>query len=109
MKRQFRDLGRRMATQRRAAGLTQEQLAERAGLNVKTIQGVEQGRTEPGLATLTVLAKALGISFEALVPSSPAASPEAIIRRLQADLHEMPQPMLEHIAAVVHALAQKKK
>ena len=108
MKRNARELGRKLAVQRRAAGLTQEQLAERARLNVKTIQGIEQGRTEPELATMTAIAKALGASLDSLVPSA-APSAEAVMRRMQNDLQQIPSPMLEHVAALLHALAQRKK
>ena len=106
MKGSARDLGRRIAAQRRAVGLTQEQLAERAGVNVKTVQGVEQGRTEPELRTVTRLAKALGTSIENLVPHT-APSVETVMRRIEADLRGLPQPLLEHVAAVIRALAKR--
>lgn len=108
MKRLARDLGRRIAVQRRTAGLTQEDLAERAGVNVKTIQGVEQGRTEPELRTLTLLAKALNTSLENLVPGAGVGSAESIIKKVVAELHELPLPTLEHLAALVHLLAKRK-
>jgi predicted ATPase/transcriptional regulator with XRE-family HTH domain len=44
------------------AGLTQEALAERAGLSVATIGALEQGRRQPHLHTLAVLAEALGLA-----------------------------------------------
>jgi transcriptional regulator with XRE-family HTH domain len=102
------DLGRRIAAHRRAAGLTQEELAERAGVNVKTVQGVEQGRTEPELRTMTRFAKALGTSLESLIPVAVSRSVDTIVRRIEADLREIPVPVLEHLAAVVRALAAKK-
>ncbi len=106
MKGSPRDLGRRIAAQRRGVGLTQEQLAERAGVNVKTVQGVEQGRTEPELRTVTRLAKALGTSIENFVPHT-APSFDAVMRRMEADLRSLPQPLLEHVAAVIRALAKR--
>jgi len=108
MKRDARELGRRIAAQRRAAGLTQEELAERAGVNVKTVQGAEQGRTEPELRTLTLMAKAFGTSLDNLVPGGGPSSPEALIKRIVSDLHDLPQSTLEHVAALVHALAKRK-
>jgi hypothetical protein len=42
-----RDLGRRLKTLRKRAALTQEDLAERAGLNPKYISGIERGRENP--------------------------------------------------------------
>ena len=43
---------------RDAAGLTQEQMAERSGINLWTIRGYEQGRREPNWKGLLSLAKA---------------------------------------------------
>ena len=75
---------------------------------MKTIQGAEQGRPEPELATMTSIAKALGASLDALVPGV-AASAEVVMRRVHADLEHLPTPVLEHVAALVSALARRKK
>lgn len=55
-----RVLGRRLKALRKRAALTQEDLAERAGLNPKDISGIERGRENPTLDTLLRLAKELG-------------------------------------------------
>jgi transcriptional regulator with XRE-family HTH domain len=55
-----RNLGRRLKTLRKQAALTQEDLAERAGLNPKYISGIERGRENPTLDTLLRLARELG-------------------------------------------------
>jgi non-specific serine/threonine protein kinase len=47
---------------RRAAGLTQEALAERAGLGVRTIQGLEEGEAQPRRETVRRLAAALAVA-----------------------------------------------
>lgn len=55
---------------RKLAGLSQSQLAEKAGLSVRTLQDYEQGRKPlEGDAVLTVihLAKALGCTVEDLI------------------------------------------
>ncbi len=49
---------------RRAAGLTQEALAERAGLGVRSIQGLEHGAHRPLQDTLRRLANALSLPEE---------------------------------------------
>ncbi len=54
-------LGQRIKVLRKRAGLTQEGLAERAGLNPKYISGIERGRENPTLDTLVRLAKELGV------------------------------------------------
>jgi transcriptional regulator with XRE-family HTH domain len=50
---------------REAAGLTQPQLAEKAGLSKAGIADIEQGRRVPSWDTVLALATALGVSCEA--------------------------------------------
>ena len=52
-----RVLGRRLKTLRKRVALTQEELAERAGINPKYISGIERGRENPTLDTLLRLAR----------------------------------------------------
>ncbi len=58
--------GARLRRLRKRALLTQEQLAERAGLTTDSIGGYEQGRHAPSLYTIRALADALGLSGAAL-------------------------------------------
>ena len=52
--------GRRLRRLREQQGLTQEQLAERAHLDVKTISRLENGRFVPDLDRIYALADGLG-------------------------------------------------
>ncbi len=55
-------LKEKLRTERRRAALTQEELAEKAGVGVATIARIEGGKMEePRVSTLRKLAKALGI------------------------------------------------
>lgn len=47
---------------RRAAGLTQEELAERATLGVRTLRYLEQGTSRPQRETVRLIAEALGLA-----------------------------------------------
>jgi transcriptional regulator with XRE-family HTH domain len=49
---------------RDAAGLTQEQMAERSGITLWTIRGYEQGRRDPNWKGMLSLAKALNVAAE---------------------------------------------
>lgn len=60
-------VGRNAARLRAAAGLTQEQLAERSGFSQQYISKLEQGRRNPTVVTLYELATALGVSHVELV------------------------------------------
>src|SRR6478672_7268598 len=55
--------GARLRRAREAAGLAQEELAERAGLSPNTVGGLERGEhRHPHPATVRALASALGLS-----------------------------------------------
>lgn len=101
-----RELGRRIAERRRARGLTQEGLAERIRVNVKTIQAVEQGRSEPELRTMRRIAAELGVSLDALL-GSPRRSADAIIDEITKRLRLLSPMLLDHVAAIVAALAER--
>jgi non-specific serine/threonine protein kinase len=70
--------GAALRRRRLAAGLTQEALAERAGLGVRTLQGLEEGEHRPRRATLRRLAAALGLGSD---PASPFAAVAPVPRR----------------------------
>lgn len=55
-------LGAWLRVQRRAAGLTQEELAEQSGLGVRTISDLERGVRSPHPRSLRLVTSALGIS-----------------------------------------------
>jgi len=54
-------LGRRIGDLRRAAELSQDQLADRMGVERRTIQRYENAVTDPRYADMLLLARALGV------------------------------------------------
>ncbi|MDB5433438.1 MAG: transcriptional regulator [Caulobacter sp.] len=59
-------LGNRLKEERAAQGLTQAELALRAGLSRKTVNTVENGVFTPSTTVALLLAAALGKTVEAL-------------------------------------------
>lgn len=53
-----------------AAGLTQEELAERSGFSQQYISGLERGMRNPTIVSIYELGQALGVSHENLVAAS---------------------------------------
>lgn len=77
-------LGRRLARRRRAAGLTQAQLADRMGTTQAAVSRSESGRTMPSLPWLDRFARATGGAFEIVVGRSDSMpSPEELRRRVR--------------------------
>lgn len=64
-------LNERIATLRRQANLTQEQLAERLGISAQAVSKWETGQTCPDVATLPDLAGIFGVSMDDLFGSEP--------------------------------------
>jgi DNA-binding XRE family transcriptional regulator len=64
----LRRLGNRVDL-RKAKGLTQEQAAERAGLDAKHFQTIETGQTNVTVASLVGVARSLGLPLSALFAS----------------------------------------
>ena len=61
----FTMIGKRIHQIRKEKSMTQEQLAARAGINLRTLQRIEKGDTEPRGNTLRLLSNALGERLEA--------------------------------------------
>jgi transcriptional regulator with XRE-family HTH domain len=65
----------RLRALREAAGLTQQQLAERAGLYPFSVAKLEQGVQEPTWPTVLDLARALGVNCLAFVAEGDSPPP----------------------------------
>jgi transcriptional regulator with XRE-family HTH domain len=59
--------GNRLANARRAAGITQEELASAVGLGKGAISSWEVGRTQPSAEQLAVITKRLRVSADSLL------------------------------------------
>lgn len=75
MKEKFQRLGVRVRSVRQACGLTQEQLAERAGLHPTYVAKIETGARLPSLETVDRLAEALGVPLALIVEALDTPAP----------------------------------
>lgn len=83
-----RQVGARLAARRKALRLTQDQLAERLGIEKESVSRLETGFVSPSLGRLSTLAEALDVSLLDLLrdvsdrPQDQAASLTAAIAGL---------------------------
>ena len=61
------EIGKKLKEQRKKKGLSQEELAESASVNLRTIQRIENNESEPRGNTLNLICKALDINVEELL------------------------------------------
>ncbi len=86
-------LGALVRERRRAAGLTQRQLAERSGLSVAAVRDLEQGRSSrPRQGSLDALARTLGLDARqsAALAAAGNRAPSPALRRAPAGHGEAP-------------------
>lgn len=60
-------LSENLVYQRKLKGYTQEELADKSSVTVRTIQRIEKGEVNPHLQTVKLLASALGVTVEDLI------------------------------------------
>ena len=79
-------LGPRIASLRRAAGMSQAELAQQLKISPSTVGMYEQGRREPALDTLVAMAEVFGVTIDFLVPGRAETGEEqAALDRLLLD------------------------
>lgn len=104
-------LGAHLMDLRKAAGLSQADLADLAGVTQQTVAFWEQSSRPPGSTALPKLAKALGVRIEALLsPDAPRerkGGPAGKVRRAFESVSRLPKRQQEKILEVVEALVDK--
>ena len=81
-------VGRALATERRSAGLSQQQVAERIGVEPESVSRIESGKISPTLQRLRQLAGVYGCSLEALIGRASDQTPD-IAKRLAEQLEDL--------------------
>ncbi len=81
-------LAEKLRRRRRAAGLSQADLARRAGVRSETLNRIERGHTEPDFTTIRKLVLAMNAAERAQVEERLANIPGTAIRDKVASAHE---------------------
>ena len=106
------EIGRRITEIRREVGLTQEQLAERAGISVVHLCNIELGKKTPGLMVLIRIAEALEVATDwilrANTPGTYAVANEKIGDLLEDCTSTEMQDFLRILEDVKTAVRRKK-
>lgn len=65
------EIGERIKELRKSKGVSQKELAQKAGLSIGSIQGYEQGRYNPKLEAIAKIAGALGVDLKVFYDDLP--------------------------------------
>ena len=94
----YRRLGEQLRLGRVRAGLTQAELADRAGLLRTSITNIEAGRQHPPLHVLYRLCSTLGTDLAAILPSQEELSrPDRVAIEVEGTVREVPLKTAEFI------------
>jgi transcriptional regulator with XRE-family HTH domain len=95
-------LGKRIRELRKKRGLTQEKLAEEAGIDVKYLGGIERGTENPTVGILEKLATALSVKLHQLLNfEHELPGRRALRRRIQQTLEKCDEKELQMILRLV--------
>jgi len=104
-------VGRRLKESRQKLGLTQEQLAERAGLHYSYIGQVERGDKNPSLKTLYRLAGALNVGIDYLLEEDgdyhDHTSTDLLLRELIFLLKDRPEDDVRLVLRVASTMIER--
>jgi len=104
--------GARLVTRARELGLSNAEVARRAGLSERRFGNYATDTREPDLQTLAVLAKVLAISADELLgmtaPIEDRQARDGIIARINAALGTLEEDDLEILAVQVRAVSQHR-
>ena len=105
--------GARLAALRRAAGLTQVELAQLVGESQQNIAFWEQSEKPPRSDVLPKLAKVLGIKIEQILegelPQTRRAGPVGKVQKIFQEVSTLPRKQQERIVETVSALVAQYK
>ena len=87
----FVRLGARIAELRKAAGITQVQMAEVLDVSQQTVNSQETGRRRVPVSALPTIARALGVSIEELIGETPKPGKRGPAPKLQQQLDRITQ------------------
>ncbi len=101
-------VGRRIKAARERAGLTQEDLAERANLSTTHISCIERGVKPPKLDTFVVIANALNVSSDVLLQDVVGAVNSENASDIQLALNSLSNDDQDRVRLIIHAFASNK-
>lgn len=101
-------LGARIHSLRKAAGLSQAQLAALMGKSVETISNFERGKTIPSVLTLIDLSGRLGVELKDCFDFQTSPKPLDHVEQMKARLHLLTPEQHQLVSGFVDMLIQQK-
>ena len=101
----LKGVGRALVEERRRCGLSQQQVAERIGIEPETVSRIETGVIAPTLIRLRQFAKVYGCSLQGLLGRTSDTLPD-LAQRIAVELNPLPPTDQRHVAEQAVATAR---
>lgn len=101
----LKGVGQALVEERRRCGLSQQQVAERIGIEPETVSRIETGVIAPTLIRLRQFAKVYGCSLQGLLGRTSDTLPD-LAQRIAVELHPLPPTDQRHVAEQAVATAR---
>lgn len=97
-------IGSKIQQSRKDAGLSQDELAAKAGVARGAIQQIEKGIGNPTVGTIQSLADAIGVSYLEFLAAKPGRAPVDYrdAAELLAKFSGLPKPYQQVVLALIH-------
>lgn len=105
----YRFIGKQIQKYRKRAGMTQEVLAEKAGISVPHVSRIETGTTKPSLQTLVDICNALDTTIDNLMQDSVPAVKHNIEGRMGELLEDCSLQELELLTEVAEVILKRAR
>lgn len=105
----YKAIGKRIRTARLKAGMTQELLAEKAGLSTTHMSNIETGSSKLSLPALISLADALGVSVDELLCDNVIRSWEVFSREIQDTLSDCDEYEIRILADILKSAKESMR
>lgn len=98
-----KDLGLRIRTARNEAGLTQEELAEKADISTAYLGEVERGKKVMGIDKFIKIVKALGVSADSILCNELPTGEPHVFDEITEKLKKLDPQQRKVIAEIINA------
>lgn len=108
----FKELGKRIATLRKEAGMTQVQLAEILKISQQHMASFEAGRRKVSSSDIPVLAQLFGVSTDKMLGIQEAPSKRGPASRLQRQIEQvalLPKSKQKFISEMLEAIIKQQQ
>lgn len=99
----YNDIGQRIRVNRKANGLTQEQLAEKCDITTTHMSHIETGNTKLSLPVLVKVANALQVTTDELLCDNTVASRAVFVNEIASTLDQCTEIQVRILTEIIKA------